>query len=155
MKNKNQIDIFYVNFIFLIGFIMYSLIDKYSDDSDQNFDKRCFLPHQSFLSPLKIKLTYLNQTTSFFGVEMVPISLGRSSQSCLIVEGSYISRQHATITFNGQFVFSDHSTNGSIVASHNHDSPVILLKESIILENQGIIVLGIHRSPEIYYEIYR
>ncbi len=70
------------------------------------------------------------------------LSVGRSTDSGLSVEGNYTSRLHAEIQYrNGRFHLKDVSTNGTAVIYSNGDIKRIH-REELILKGDGTICFG-------------
>ena len=74
------------------------------------------------------------------------ITFGRGSDNDIVIDSEMASRNHAKIEFaRGRFVLHDSSTNGTYLLRADLSSHFIR-RESIVLENFGIIGLG--RSPD-------
>ena len=70
------------------------------------------------------------------------INLGRADDNELVVKGNLISRIHAKIEMRrGKFVLIDQSTNGTFLKM-NADEPILLRRDAIQLEGEGLISLG-------------
>ena len=70
------------------------------------------------------------------------INLGRADDNELVVKGNLISRIHAKIEMRrGKFVLIDQSTNGTFLKM-NADEPILLRRDAIQLEGEGMIRLG-------------
>lgn len=73
------------------------------------------------------------------GAEM---TIGRDAECDLTVEGTLVSRSHATIRpQRGGFYLIDHSTNGTFVRFEG-DEPVVLKREALQLHSAGAISLS-------------
>ncbi len=90
-------------------------------------------------SPLT--LSYHGDTLAL-GESSDRLQLGRDSACSLTVDGSHVSRSHATIEpRRGKFFLLDHSTNGTYVVFDGR-APVYLRRELLQLVGQGVISLG-------------
>ncbi len=90
-------------------------------------------------SPLT--LFYRDQTLAL-GEGSDRLQLGRDAANGLTVEGSHVSRSHATIEpRRGKFFLLDHSTNGTYVVFEGR-APVYLRRELLQLVGRGVISLG-------------
>ena len=70
------------------------------------------------------------------------VTLGRSRDADLLVEGDLISRLHARIELSkGRFMLVDESTNGSLVVPTQGDG-VFVRRDAAELEGEGVIWLG-------------
>ncbi len=90
-------------------------------------------------SPLT--LMYRGETLAL-GESSDRLQLGRDAACGLMVDGSHVSRSHATIEpRRGKFFLLDHSTNGTYVVFDGR-APVYLRRELLQLVGQGVISLG-------------
>ena len=75
-------------------------------------------------------------------------ALGRQKHNDLIINDSRVSRSHARIEYNrGKFTLIDQSSNGTLVRPQGKES-ILLKREEIQLQGNGIISLGRDVSPE-------
>ncbi|MGF1643689.1 MAG: FHA domain-containing protein [Thiotrichales bacterium] len=84
-------------------------------------------------------------------------SMGRQSPADIHVRSRFVSRDHASLTFeNNEFVLHDHSSNGSYVKPEGQPA-VFVQQGSHKLGKRGFISLGEEISPEnanvILYEV--
>jgi hypothetical protein len=71
-----------------------------------------------------------------------PFTLGRDSNSSLVVDAEWVSRNHALIEYKrGYFVISDRSTNGTYV-KFGEDDELRLHRDEVLLRKSGAISLG-------------
>ncbi len=78
-----------------------------------------------------------------------PFTLGRSNQCHLRVNTSYTSNRHAQIEhFEGEFILTDHSLNGTYVES-TQEGKYYVSGDKIYIYGEGVISLG---TPRIYSE---
>ncbi len=71
------------------------------------------------------------------------VTMGRRDDNDLVIDDRRASRLHAFIEYrDGRYVLSDQSTNGTCVLLKGRRG-VILKKEEIIINNSGVIGLGI------------
>ncbi len=69
------------------------------------------------------------------------VILGRSTDSQIIVTGSMVSRQHASIEYNrNKFILKDLSSNGTYLRIKNED--IFIKNEAFPITSEGIISLG-------------
>ncbi|HEY0665859.1 MAG TPA: FHA domain-containing protein, partial [Gallionella sp.] len=74
--------------------------------------------------------------------------LGREAGCDIIVSGSLISRQHASVELrSGKYVLSDHSANGTYVC-FSDGQEVFVAREEVTLQGRGSISLGQSCSEE-------
>jgi pSer/pThr/pTyr-binding forkhead associated (FHA) protein len=84
----------------------------------------------------------LRGRTIDFPREKTVLSLGRDSNSDVVVSEKTASRLHARIERRGaQYVLVDESTNGTYVAIEG-DREVMLRRDSVMLRGRGKIALG-------------
>lgn len=77
------------------------------------------------------------------------ITLGRSDDCNISVLSSQASRIHACIeNRDGQFIYTDLSTNGSYVQSGQNE-PVYLRDSETILQGEGRIFLGADKEDDV------
>lgn len=70
------------------------------------------------------------------------LSLGRASDSDLVISQPWVSRQHATVSvMNGIVVFRDHSTLGSFVCM-DQGREIVARRSSVTLIGNGEVSLG-------------
>ena len=73
---------------------------------------------------------------------MPAITIGRDENCSIIIEGTLVSRQHATIEYRrGKFLLEDKSTNGTYIATDDGRS-IYLRREEFPLWGNGKISLG-------------
>ena len=78
--------------------------------------------------------------------EYKPVSLGRDFECGVIVLDELASRRHCTIELRaGEFVLTDHSTNGTFVTEEGH-AEVRVQHRSFTLHRQGWIAFGQPRA---------
>jgi len=71
------------------------------------------------------------------------VTMGRRDDNDLVIDDRRVSRLHAFIEYrDGRYVLSDQSTNGTCVLLKGRQG-VILRKEELIINNSGVIGLGI------------
>ncbi|MDM8555695.1 FHA domain-containing protein [Desulfococcaceae bacterium HSG7] len=79
------------------------------------------------------------------------ITMGRREDNDLVINDRHASRLHAFIEYrDGRYILSDQSTNGTCVFVKGRKG-IILRKEEMIINSNGIIGLGIvvkYNSPE-------
>ncbi len=79
------------------------------------------------------------------------VTMGRRADNDLIIPDRRVSRLHAFIEYrDGRYVLSDQSTNGTCVLLKGRRG-VILRKEELIINSNGVIGLGVvvkYNSPE-------
>jgi pSer/pThr/pTyr-binding forkhead associated (FHA) protein len=77
--------------------------------------------------------------------------MGRREDNDLVIDDRHASRLHAFIEYrDGRYVLSDQSTNGTCVFVKGRKG-IILRREEMIINNSGVIGLGIvanYNSPE-------
>lgn len=73
-----------------------------------------------------------------------PLTLGRDQGNGLVIEGDWVSRNHALIQYRrGHFVFADRSTNGSYLRFDGTAEPEVRLhRDELPLRRAGTISLG-------------
>ncbi len=77
------------------------------------------------------------------------ISIGRASESSLLLSDQRVSRMHASLAWRGgQFVITDASTYGTWVYMGNQSEPVVLRRTECYLVGSGQIVPGCSRADE-------
>jgi class 3 adenylate cyclase len=71
-----------------------------------------------------------------------PFTLGRDTNSSLVVDAEWVSRNHALIEYKrGYFVISDRSTNGTYI-KFGEDDELRLHRDELLLRKSGVISLG-------------
>jgi predicted component of type VI protein secretion system len=71
-----------------------------------------------------------------------PFTLGRDTNSSLMVDAEWVSRNHALIEYKrGYFSISDRSTNGTYVKL-GEDDELRLHRDEVHLRKSGVISLG-------------
>ena len=71
------------------------------------------------------------------------VTMGRREDNDLVIHDRRVSRLHAFMEYrDGRYVLSDQSTNGTCVLLKGR-SGIILRKEEMIINNSGVIGLGI------------
>ncbi|MBX2880415.1 MAG: adenylate/guanylate cyclase domain-containing protein [Granulosicoccus sp.] len=74
------------------------------------------------------------------------VSIGREIDNDIVIDHGSTSRHHATIELQrGRYAISDASTNGTYIVRGGQDA-VFVRRESIALQQQGIIGVGWHPS---------
>jgi hypothetical protein len=86
-------------------------------------------------------------------------TIGRASESDVVIESESASRNHASVELNrGRFVLNDFSTNGTYLIN-DEAGTTLIRRESVILDNQGSIGLGFDPNLEtanaIKYKVIR
>lgn len=76
------------------------------------------------------------------------VSIGRDIDNDIIVDHESTSRHHAVVEFQrGRYLITDSSTNGTYLV-RNGISAVFVRRESIVLENDGVIGAGWQPDPD-------
>ena len=89
----------------------------------------------------KLQLSF-QETELALMANMPALTLGRDSNCSIIIEGTLVSRQHATIEYRrGKFLLMDKSTNGTYILTDDGRS-VYLRREEFPLWGEGQISLG-------------
>lgn len=104
-------------------------------------------PWAEIISDTYIALIYNDQEYRF-SKEQLPITIGRSLESDLIVQDARVSRAHIRLDwFAGQFFLTDTSINGTMVqyggAEPGNPSPVSIRRQRCTLVKNGFIILGL------------
>lgn len=99
------------------------------------------------VSDTYIALTYDDQEYRFSKAQL-PITIGRSLESDLVVQDARVSRAHIRLDwFAGQFFLTDTSINGTMVqyggAEPGSPSPVSIRRQRCTLVKNGFIILGL------------
>ena len=82
------------------------------------------------------------------GLHNKKVLLGRDSTCQMIIKNDFISRQHANIELrSGNFIITDHSSNGTYVRTSNGEISRISRSE-FTLRGKGTISLGQHYSED-------
>jgi adenylate cyclase len=113
----------------------------WQDDDELNTR---ILPHSS----RKQQSTAAELTLSYGGQALAinqkrkKLVLGREAGCDIIISGSLISRQHASVELrSGKYVLSDHSANGTYVCFPDGQE-VFVAREEVTLQGRGSISLG-------------
>ncbi len=78
----------------------------------------------------------------FFDTELEGFQLGRSKESDLQIEDSFVSKKHATIKYdNGEFVLDDNSLNGTFIETEDLGK-IRIQDQKVYLFGKGTICLG-------------
>ena len=78
----------------------------------------------------------------FFDTKLKQFSLGRSHQSDVRLENSFVSKQHAVISYdNGEFVLQDESLNGIFIEAEDLGK-VRIQGQKAYLYGDGVMSLG-------------
>ncbi len=89
----------------------------------------------------KLQLAYKDTEIALLA-NMPALTLGRDISCSIIVEGTLVSRQHATIEYRrGKFLLMDKSTNGTYILTDDGRS-IYLRREEFPLWGNGYISLG-------------
>ena len=89
----------------------------------------------------KLQLSFQDTELALLA-NMPALTLGRDSSCSIIIEGTLVSRQHATIEYRrGKFLLMDKSTNGTYILTDDGRS-VYLRREEFPLWGEGKISLG-------------
>ncbi|MGI9227993.1 MAG: FHA domain-containing protein, partial [Gammaproteobacteria bacterium] len=89
----------------------------------------------------KLQLSF-QETELALLANMPALTLGRDATCSIIIEGTLVSRQHATIEYRrGKFLLMDKSTNGTYILTDDGRS-VYLRREEFPLWGNGHISLG-------------
>ena len=89
----------------------------------------------------ELMLSYQSRTCTLTGQNNKAL-LGRDDSCQIVVKNDFVSRQHAKVEFRfGNFILSDHSSNGTYIRSSNGDVSR-LNGEDITLRGKGTISLG-------------
>lgn len=82
------------------------------------------------------------------------LTIGRADNNDLVVDGESASRNHAQIELvRGRYILHDSSTNGSYVI-RGSNAPEFVLRESVELDQSGMIGLGIIPNSADGYAIH-
>ncbi|MEM7401215.1 MAG: FHA domain-containing protein [Pseudomonadota bacterium] len=87
----------------------------------------------------------------FFDTHLKSFTLGRSLQSDLRVDNRFVSKQHASISYNnGEFVLMDRSLNGTFIKTEDLGK-IRIHGQKVYLYGTGVISLGhpLHRNEEV------
>ena len=88
-----------------------------------------------------LKLAF-HETELALLANMPALTLGRDMSCSIIIEGTLVSRQHATIEYRrGKFLLKDKSTNGTYIQTEDGRS-IYLRREEFPLWGEGKISLG-------------
>lgn len=78
----------------------------------------------------------------YFDTRLKQFSLGRSHQCDLRIDGRFISKHHAHISYeNGEFMLQDHSLNGTFIEAEDVGK-ISILAQKAYLYGDGSISLG-------------
>jgi len=83
-----------------------------------------------------------------------PFLMGRDPASNLVIEGEWVSRNHAMLEFRrGNFVVTDRSTNGTFVR-FNGEEELRIHRDELHLRKDGVISLGqsTSRTSELFIQ---
>ncbi len=93
------------------------------------------------LKSSKLQLAFQDTEIALLA-NMPALTLGRDMNCSIIVDGTLVSRQHATIEYRrGKFLLSDTSTNGTYILTEDGRS-IYLRREEFPLWGEGKISLG-------------
>ena len=93
------------------------------------------------LKSSKLQLAFQDTEIALLA-NMPALTLGRDMSCSIIVDGTLVSRQHATIEYRrGKFLLSDTSTNGTYILTEDGRS-IYLRREEFPLWGEGKISLG-------------
>jgi hypothetical protein len=112
---------------------------------------------EELLGAVQTLVISYRETTATLSPTSPTFTLGRRAKNDLIVDGTLVSRQHASIGFhNGWYILTDRSTNGTYV-KQGDQAEVYVHRREIHLEGSGVISLGTStesRSQEpVYYRL--
>ncbi|MRD49636.1 adenylate/guanylate cyclase domain-containing protein [Caenimonas koreensis] len=89
-----------------------------------------------------IELSWLDQQLRF-GINKLPIHLGRDAQAQFMVNDQRVSRLHASISWRqGNFVLTDLSSYGTWVRFGGNTTELALRRDDCVLADSGDIALG-------------
>lgn len=95
----------------------------------------------------RLELTYQGQAL-ILNENRPSATLGRQQHNDIVVNGSRVSRSHARIEYNhGKFTLIDQSSNGTLVRIQDQKT-IILRREAIHLQGDGVIGLGRNVTSE-------
>jgi len=83
-----------------------------------------------------------------------PFMMGRDPSSNLLIEGEWVSRNHAMLEYRrGNFVLTDRSTNGTFVRFQGEDE-IRIHRDELNLRKDGLISLGqsTSRTSELFVQ---
>lgn len=97
--------------------------------------------NQPIRNTSSLKLVYLGQEY-FFDTDLDQFSLGRSHQSDVRIDDSFVSKHHALISYNdGEFVLQDKSLNGTFIETEDLGK-LRIQGQKVYLFGNGVISLG-------------
>ncbi len=104
----------------------------------------------------ELKLAYRSQT-HIVNLQNKKMLLGRDNTCQMIIKNDFVSRQHSNVELrSGNFVLTDHSSNGTYVRTSNGEVSRINRSE-MTLRGKGTISLGQHYSEDpvdlVEYEV--
>jgi len=104
----------------------------------------------------ELTLSYRSQPHTV-NMENKKLLLGRDNTCQMIIKNDFVSRQHANVELrSGNFVLTDHSSNGTYVRTSNGEVSRINRSE-LTLRGKGTISLGQHYSEDpvdlVEYEV--
>jgi class 3 adenylate cyclase len=104
----------------------------------------------------ELTLSYRSQPRTV-NMENKKLLLGRDNTCQMIIKNDFVSRQHANVELrSGNFVLTDHSSNGTYVRTSNGEVSRINRSE-LTLRGKGTISLGQHYSEDpvdlVEYEV--
>lgn len=123
---------------------MYDIIWRHTDDETSLMEVA-----SGIFGGKLLKLYFKDQTLNVLP-EPQTFILGRGIDSGLVVSGTMVSRQHASIEYRrDKFVLRDLSTNGTYVRLNEED--FFIKREEITITGDGIISLGkiVDDQPEL------
>jgi hypothetical protein len=95
----------------------------------------------------RLELTYQGQSI-VLNEKRPSATLGRQQHNDVVVSGSHVSRSHARIEYSrGKFTLIDQSSNGTLVRIQDQKT-ILLRREAIHLQGNGVIGLGRKVTPE-------
>jgi len=104
----------------------------------------------------ELTLSYRSQPQTL-NLQNKKMLMGRDSTCQMIIKNDFVSRQHANVELrSGNFILTDHSSNGTYVRTSNGEVSRINRSE-ITLRGKGTISLGQHYSEDpvdlVEYEV--
>jgi len=104
----------------------------------------------------ELKLSYRSQPHTV-NIQNKKLLLGRDNTCQMIIKNDFVSRQHANVELrSGNFILTDHSSNGTYVRTSNGEVSRINRSE-MTLRGKGTISLGQHYSEDpvdlVEYEV--
>lgn len=97
--------------------------------------------NQPIRNTSSLTLEYAGQEY-FFDTDLQQFSLGRSHQSDVRIDDSFVSKHHALISYNdGEFVLEDKSLNGTFIKTEDLGR-IRIQGQKVYLFGEGVISLG-------------